>query len=54
MTKNACVHTAHTLHLSFKACAAAGRVCGAATHAIGEDASYGLLQVGFKVCAARR
>ena len=42
-TDNACVRTAHTLHLGFKVCAAAGKVCGTATHAVGGDAGYGLL-----------
>jgi hypothetical protein len=42
------VRTAHTLHFSFKVCAAAGRVCGAATHAVGGDASYGLLIIKAK------
>ncbi|HFC8523183.1 TPA: hypothetical protein ACFRHA_002123 [Neisseria subflava] len=37
------VRTAHTLHLGFKICAAAGRVYGAATHAVSGDAGYGLL-----------
>ena len=37
------MRTAHTLHLDFKVCTAAGRVCGAATHAVGGDAGYGLL-----------
>ncbi|UTG71395.1 hypothetical protein [Neisseria subflava] len=37
------MRTAHTLHLGFKVCTAAGRVCGAATHAVGGDAGYGLL-----------
>jgi hypothetical protein len=37
------VRTAHTLHFSFKVCTATGRVCGAATHAVGGDAGYGLL-----------
>ena len=44
-----CVRTAHTLHLGFKVCTAAGRVCGAATHAVGGDAGYGLLHLVFKV-----
>ena len=51
-TDNACVRTAHTLHLGFKVCAAAGKVCGTATHAVGGDAGYGLLHFSFKVCAA--
>ena len=42
-TDNVCVRTAHTLHLGFKVCAAAGKVCGTATHAVGGDAGYGLL-----------
>ena len=29
-----------------------GRVSGAATHAVGGDAGYGLLHFSFKVCAA--
>ena len=33
----------HTPYVGFKVCAAAGRVCGAATHAVGEDTGYGLL-----------
>ena len=37
------MRTAHTLHLGFKVCAAAGKVCGTATHAVGGDAGYGLL-----------
>ena len=42
--KNACVRTAHTLHLNLKVCVArSGRVCGVATHAAGMDAGYGLL-----------
>ncbi|MGN7043810.1 hypothetical protein ACTHSF_00055 [Neisseria sp. P0001.S010] len=44
-TDNACVRTAHTLHLDFKVCVAAGRVCGAATHAVGGDTGYGLLRL---------
>ncbi|WMS17374.1 hypothetical protein RDV50_08365 [Neisseria subflava] len=44
-TDNACVRTAHTLHLGFKVCAAAGKVCGTATHAVGGDAGYGLLRL---------
>ena len=43
-TDNACVRAAHTLHLGFKVCAAAGKVCGTATHAVGGDAGYGLLR----------
>ena len=39
------MRTAHTLHLDFKVCAAVGRVCGAATHAVGEDIGYGLLAI---------
>ena len=39
------MRTAHTLHLGFKVCAATGRVCGAATHAVGGDADYGLLRL---------
>jgi hypothetical protein len=47
------VRTAHTLHFGFKVCTATGRVCGAATHAVGGDAGYGLLHFGgFKVQAA--
>ncbi|OFT23606.1 hypothetical protein HMPREF3066_06130 [Neisseria sp. HMSC03D10] len=43
-TKNACVRTAHTLHLNLKVCVArSGRECGVATHAAGMDAGYGLL-----------
>ncbi|MGN6845118.1 hypothetical protein ACTHUE_06415 [Neisseria sp. P0021.S005] len=53
-TDNACVRTAHTLHLGFKVCASAGKVCGTATHAVGGDAGYGLLHLGFKVCTIRR
>ena len=42
--KNACVRTAHTLHLNLKVCVSrSGRVCGVATHAAGMDAGYGLL-----------
>ena len=41
--KNACVRTAHTLHLGFKFMSPIGRVCGAATHAVSGDAGYGLL-----------
>ena len=45
-----------TLHLDFKVSAAAGRVCGAATHAVGGDTGYGLLPfIGYnrkKVSAA--
>ncbi len=41
--KNACVRTAHTLHIGFKVCATTGRVCGVATHAVGGDAGYSLL-----------
>ena len=39
------MRTAHTLHLGFKVCAAAGKVCGTATHAVGGDAGYGLLRL---------
>ena len=47
-TKNACVRTAHTLHLNFKVCVVrSGRVCGVATHAVGMDAGYGLLNHEF-------
>ncbi|HFC8490115.1 TPA: hypothetical protein ACFP4M_000703 [Neisseria subflava] len=43
-TKTACVRTAHTLHLNLKVCVAhSGRVCGVATHAVGRDSGYGLL-----------
>ena len=49
MTKTrACVpHTPYTLVLKFVP--SAGGVCGAATNAVGGDAGYGLLHVGFKV-----
>ena len=45
---------AHTLHVGFKVFVPhAGKVCGVATHAVGRDASYGLLHFGgFKVQAA--
>ncbi|HHK6030430.1 TPA: hypothetical protein ACQWGJ_001078 [Neisseria subflava] len=39
------MRTAHTLHLGFKVYAAAGKVCGTATHAVGGDAGYGLLRL---------
>ena len=43
--KNACVRTAHTLHLNLKVCVArSGRVCGLATHAVDRGAGYGLLK----------
>ncbi|MCL9788787.1 hypothetical protein J4530_11875 [Neisseria subflava] len=42
------MRTAHTLHLGFKVCAAAGKVCGTATHAVGGDAGYGLLNQVFR------
>ena len=35
--KNACVRTAHTLHLGFKVCAIRRWVCGAATHPVDGD-----------------
>lgn len=44
-TKNACVRTAHTLHLNLKVCVArSGSVCGLATHAVDRGAGYGLLK----------
>ncbi|HHK5989463.1 hypothetical protein ACTHSQ_02960 [Neisseria sp. P0009.S008] len=47
----ACVpHTPYTLVLKFVP--PAGKVCGVATHAVGRDAGYGLLHLGFKVCTA--
>ena len=43
-TLRACVpHTPYTLVLKFVP--PAGRVCGAATHAVGGDAGYGLLAI---------
>jgi len=39
------VRIAHTLHVGFKVCAIAGRVCGAATHVVGREAGYGLLTI---------
>jgi len=39
------VRTTHILHFDFKACTAHSSVCGAATHAIGGDAGYGLLKI---------
>ena len=45
-TKTACVRTAHTLHLNLKVCVVrSGRVCGVATHAVGGNAGYGLLNL---------
>ena len=43
---------AHTPHFSFKVCAAAGRVCGVATHAVGGGAGYGLLESDISSIAA--
>ena len=45
--KNACVpHTPYTLILEFVP--PAGRVCGAATHAVGGDVGYGVLKQWFE------
>ena len=44
--KNACVRTAHTLHIGLKVFVPnAGKVCGVAMHAVGGDAGSGLLRL---------
>lgn len=40
------MRTVHTLHLNLKVCVArSGRVCSVATHAVGRNVGYGLLDV---------
>ena len=41
----ACVRTVYTLPLNLRFASPAGRVCGVATHSVGEDSGYSLLSV---------